>query len=210
MINREDILELTRRMTPQRNCFSRIAGAYITAEGEIDETFNTAFLKLSGSDRAKNLALAKTVPFAETNVQLKEYRFPDAAMRKDSLWQLLYALKSCELKDDALLYLLYEQIADGHVTDYPYAVFVFFGSYDIPRKGTDREWIEGSEEVYDFLICTVSPLKAPYEPGETEFGFLFPAFSDRSADTGRIDLLAADPGHPHEGLHYKLFGERKK
>ena len=27
-INRDDMLELTRRMTPKRNCFSRIAGAY--------------------------------------------------------------------------------------------------------------------------------------------------------------------------------------
>lgn len=29
MINREDMLELTRRMTPSRTCFDRIAGAYI-------------------------------------------------------------------------------------------------------------------------------------------------------------------------------------
>ena len=100
MINREDMLELTRRMTPSRTCFSRIAGAYITADGEIDETFNTNFLGLSGNDKAKNLALAKTVPFADTNRMLKEYRFPEQAMGKDSLWQLLYALRACELKDD--------------------------------------------------------------------------------------------------------------
>ena len=29
MINREDMLELTRRMTPERTCFDRIAGAYV-------------------------------------------------------------------------------------------------------------------------------------------------------------------------------------
>ena len=28
-IDREDMLELTRRMTVSRNCFSRIAGAYM-------------------------------------------------------------------------------------------------------------------------------------------------------------------------------------
>lgn len=32
-INRDDMLELTRRMTPKRNCFSRIAGAYFDEEG---------------------------------------------------------------------------------------------------------------------------------------------------------------------------------
>ncbi len=49
MINREDMLELTRRMTPNRHCFDRVAGAYMTADGEIDDTFNIHFLKLSGS-----------------------------------------------------------------------------------------------------------------------------------------------------------------
>ena len=44
-IDREDMLELTRRMTVSRNCFSRIAGAYMDEEGFIDGTFNTHFLK---------------------------------------------------------------------------------------------------------------------------------------------------------------------
>ena len=35
-INREDMLELTRRMTPKRNCFSRIAGAYFDGEGFVE------------------------------------------------------------------------------------------------------------------------------------------------------------------------------
>ena len=45
-INREDMLELTRRMTPKRNCFSRIAGAYFDEEGFVDGTFNRHFLNL--------------------------------------------------------------------------------------------------------------------------------------------------------------------
>ena len=75
MINREDMLELTRRMTIKRNCFSRIAGAYMDEEGFVDGTFNTHFLKLSASDQTRNLAIAKTIPFSETNINLKEYQF---------------------------------------------------------------------------------------------------------------------------------------
>ena len=40
MINREDMLELTRRMTPSRNHMVRLAGAYMDEEGYIDGTFN--------------------------------------------------------------------------------------------------------------------------------------------------------------------------
>lgn len=57
-IDREDMLELTRRMTLSRSCFGRVAGAYMDEEGFIDGTFNTHFQKLSGADRTKNLKLS--------------------------------------------------------------------------------------------------------------------------------------------------------
>ena len=46
-INREDMLELTRRMTVARTSFRRIAGCYVDEEGEFDGSFNTNFLNLS-------------------------------------------------------------------------------------------------------------------------------------------------------------------
>ena len=74
-INRDDMLELTRRMTPKRNCFSRIAGAYFDEEGLIDGTFNRHFLKLPQKDIDANLKLAKTVPFEQTNKNRGFYPF---------------------------------------------------------------------------------------------------------------------------------------
>ena len=58
MINREDMLELTRRMTPARTSFVRMAGCYTDSGGEYDGSFNIHFLKLSGSEKARNLAIA--------------------------------------------------------------------------------------------------------------------------------------------------------
>lgn len=94
MIHRDDMLELTRRMTPSRTCFDRVAGAYITEEGEIDDSFNIHFLKLSEREKTRNLAIAKTIPFARTNEQLKEYTFPVTAKGKDSMWQLLQGIRA--------------------------------------------------------------------------------------------------------------------
>ena len=67
MINRDDMLELTRRMTPARTSFVRMAGCYTDSDGEYDGSFNIHFLKLSGSEKARNLAIAKKIPFAESN-----------------------------------------------------------------------------------------------------------------------------------------------
>lgn len=207
MINREDMLELTRRMTPSRTCFDRIAGAYINDMGEVDESFNIHFGKLSGSEKARNLELAKAIPFAQTNIQLKEYHFPEEAKGKDSMQQLLEAIRQCGLKNDALMELLYEQIADGYPVDYEFAVFVFHGVYDVPLKAKDKESLWESEEVYDFIICTVSPMREQYEPAEPVFGFLYPAFSDRSGDPEKIDVFHADAERTEEGLMYKLLGK---
>lgn len=206
MINREDMLELTRRMTPARTCFDRIAGSYINDMGEIDESFNIHFLKLTGAQKAKNLALAKAIPFSKTNEQLKEYTFPENSKGKDSMWQLLQGMKACGLKNDALMEIFYEQIADGYPVDHDVAVYVFHGTYDVPLKGKDKKELFESEEVYEFLICTVSPMQAEYEPDEPVFGFLYPAFSDRSADINKIDIFHADDKNVEEGLMYKFFG----
>ena len=207
MINREDMLELTRRMTPARTCFDRIAGAYINDMGEVEDSFNVHFGKLSGSEKSRNLALAKAIPFAKTNEQLKEYTFSEKAKGKDSIYTLLRAIQQCGLKNDALMELLYEQIADGFPVDYEFATFVFHGTYDVPIKAKDKESLWDSEEVYDFIICTVSPMAGEYEPAEPMFGFLYPAFSDRSGDEEKIDIFHADPECVEEGLLYKILGK---
>ena len=206
MINRDDMLELTRRMTPSRTCFDRIAGAYVNEWGEIEDTFNIHFGKLSASEQTKNLNLAKTIPFSRTNDQLKEYAFSENVKGPGSIHQLLMGIRECGLKNDDLMDVLYEQLADGYPVDYDCAFYVLHGIYDVPLKAKDKENLRESEEIYDFMICLVSPMKGEYEPDEPVFGFLYPAFSDRSADLDRIDIFHKDPERLEEGLMYKLLG----
>ena len=189
MIDRNDMLELTRRMTPSRNCFFRVAGAYVDKDLDMD-TFNIHFGKLGAAETKQKLDMAKAVIFSETNENLREYKFGDN--RKKSLWPLLVTLKDNGLKDDAMLDTLYEIIGENYRASDEYGIFLFYGSYDVPVKAKDKTWLEGSEEVYDFIICAIAPLEGEYEPGKSEFGFLFPAFADRSADIDRIKKKLED------------------
>lgn len=197
MMKREDLLELTRRMTPKRNCFTRTAGAYLTPQGEIDGTYNIHFQKLSPAETAQNLKLAKTVPFAGGTGNLREYDFPSSNPSSANMWQMLLALTACELKNDAMLENLYELIGETCRFDTDFAVSVFHGNYDVPGRAGDNAYLHDSDLVYSFLICTVSPLEDEYVPGDPQWGFLFPSFSNRRPDTTHIAVFEADPLSPH-------------
>lgn len=205
MIDRNDMLELTRRMTLERTCFDRIAGAYINDMGEVDGSFNIHFGKLSPKEKKRNLAMAKAVPFSRTNDQLKEYEFTDTSKGRDTMYRLLSVLQKCGLKNDEVLDIFYEQMADGYPVDHDFSVYLYHGVYDVPLKAKDKADLFESEEVYDFLICTISPLRGEYEPGDPVFGFLYPAFSERSADDRKLYIFHKDPERPEDGLLYKLL-----
>ena len=200
MIRREDMLELTRRMTLSRTSFTRIAGCYVDRDGEFDGSFNTNFLKLSAEERTKKLKLAKEIPFSPTNVNLKKYEFTQSMRRPGSMWQLLMAMNECGLKNDALMDTFYDVVMEQYHTYSDYAILVFHDRYDIPAKASDNERLWESEEVFEYMICAVCPMTGEYEPGKPECGFLFPAFTDRSGDLNHIAVFQADTGHPHDEI----------
>lgn len=198
-INRDHMLEITRRMTPSRTAMTRIAGCYMDKDGFVDGTFNINFLKLSASEKNRNLAIAKAIPFAETNTKLKRYSFIEES--SVSVRQLLLGLKACALKNDALLDTFYELVSEKYHTLSSYSIFFFHSTYDIPIKGTDKSDLWDSEEVYEYLICAFCPVTGDYEPGEPEFGFIFPAFCERTEDPDYIDIYEKNPQKPHQDMY---------
>ena len=84
-------------------------------------------------------------------------------------------------------------------------MFFFHSTYDIPIKGADKESLWDSEEVYEYLICALCPVSGDYEPGDPEFGFIFPAFCDRTEDPDYIDIYEKNPDRPHITL-YNILG----
>ena len=178
MLRREDMLELTRRMTPARSSIDRIAGCYFDEDGYSAGSFNRNFLNLKVSEKEKNLKLAKAIPFSETNVQLTELDFPGETRESGDMMRLLDAIMECGLKNDALLETFYEVLAEQQPKGRPFAVFLFH------------------------------PVHGDYETGEPFCGFLYPSFKDRSTDIFHIALFEKDPGVSGEGLLRTLGCER--
>lgn len=211
MINREDMMELTRRMNVSRTSFTRVAGCYVDEDGEFDGSFNTNFLKLSAPERAKQLKLAKAVVFSETNEKLKQYEFSGQKQQTESMWKLLMGIRQSGLKNDAMLDVFYDVVMEhfqSNMEKKPYGIFVFHDRYDVPMKAEDKKRLWESEEVYEYLICAICPLIGEYEPGEPECGFLFPAYTDRCADLNHINVFQRKGAHAKEELEMKILGVR--
>lgn len=205
MIDREDMLALTRRMTLARTSFTRIAGCYVDRDGDFSGSFNINFLKLSAAERTQKLKLAKDIPYSPTNVNLKKYELTDSMRGPGSMWQLLMGMNECGLKNDALMDTFYDVVMENYRANDQYAILVFHDRYDIPAKASDKERLWESEEVFEYMICAICPMSGEYEPGRPECGFLFPAFTDMSGDLNHIDIFQADAGRPHNEL-LKVLG----
>ena len=63
-------------------------------EGFEDGTFNIHFRKLSPAEMKRNLDIAKAIPFAKTNEELKEYDFPND--KPGTITEMLSCLKNFE------------------------------------------------------------------------------------------------------------------
>ena len=59
------------------------------------------------------------------------------------------------------------------------------------------------------MICAICPLKGDYEPDKPDWGFLFPAYSDRSTELNHIDIFQSDTAHPQLEL-LRTFGLDQK
>ena len=127
------------------------------------------------------------------------------------------ALSQYGLKDDLLVQTLCEQLAEGicgtedkpnrtnHLCGQEFGIYIYHGIYDIPKKGSDQSEQWESEEVYSFLVCVAAPVDKDYNAGKPKCGFIFPAFEDRSAEHGKIDIFFENPDCPDEGFLRKIL-----
>ena len=171
------------------------------------------------TDFGRDLFQMIYIPFSKTNEQLKCYKFPEGDMTYDSIHKLLMALSQYGLKDDLLVQTLCEQLAEGicdtkdssdkinRLQGQEFGIYIYHGIYDIPKKGSDHSEQWESEEIYSFLICVVAPVDKDYNAGTPKCGFIFPAFEERSAEPGKIDIFFEIPEYPDEGFLNRIIGQ---
>ncbi len=211
-MNKKEISEIKKQFTPEHCSITRICGCYVDGEGERKTEMKEAFLSLPEEEMFKYFEIFRKNLSGTLGKNLINLEFPLAAENEGSIHDLLLRLRETGLGDDVLLDTFYDKILENLDIEGSFLVLLIHSAYDIPGKSTDgNEMFDASDEVYNYLLCTVCPVKLT-RPGlcyNTEAGvirnrvrdwlvempvtgFLFPAFNDRSTDIHSLLLYSKD------------------
>lgn len=201
-MNKKEILEIRKQFSPQKNTVTRICGCYVDADKEKRTTFQEAFFALPEEEAFKYFEILKKTLSGGLGRNLMTMEFPLESEKEGGSQEFLMRLKASALKDDVLIEEFYDRIIGSY--DYPenYLIILVHGAYDVPGKANDDlEMFDASDEVYEYLLCSLCPVKLSkeglsYDAEANGFrnrvrdwiveapqtGFLFPAFHDRSTD----------------------------
>lgn len=213
-ITKRDVQELRRRLTKKACTFDRVTGYYVNSGKEVVLKFSENFKNLEEEDFFKYLDIAKKVFSGTLGKNLLELTFENTETAKERQ-TFLQSLRTDETCTDELIEQFYTQFMDCYHQEGSYLILLFHDIYDVPKRAKDRQKLDESEEVYEYLVCAVCPVELSkaalgYREDENrigacdrdwivaqpEIGFVYPAFADRSADINAILYYAKSDSHP--------------
>lgn len=202
-MNKKEISEIKKRFTKTKCSITRICGCYVDAEKQKRMTLKEAFLGLPEEEMFKYIDIFRKTLSGSIGKTLMNMEFPaEQEIKEDGTQVFLMQLLESKLKDEKLLDQFYDKIIANYNYPENYFIILVHDAYDIPKITSDGvENFDASEYVYDYLLCSICPVKLS-KPGlcynaETnniqdrirdwlvqppELGFLFPAFNDRNMD----------------------------
>ena len=210
-----DILELKKRLTKNGCTFTKMCGCYVNADKEKILKINESFLNLEEDEFYKFLDIAKKVLSGTFGNNILQLDFKREENKQDFFWKL----DKSGLKDEELLDEFYDGIIEKYDAQGNYLILVFHDAYDVISKDKNREELENSDEVYEYILCAICPVELSkanlgYDEEENKFtsvtrdwivgavesGFVFPAFDERSADVNSVLCYTKNPKAPHDEL----------
>ena len=202
-MNKKEISEIKRRFTKTKCSVTRLCGCYVDAEKNKRLTLKEAFQGLPDEEMFKYIDIFRKTLSGSLGRTLMNMEFPtEQETAEDGAQRFLMRLLESRLQDDELLEQFYDRVIETYPNPENYFFILVHDAYDIPKISTGgMENFDASEYVYDYLLCSICPVKLT-KPGlcynaETnhiqdrirdwlvqppELGFLFPAFNDRNMD----------------------------
>lgn len=219
-MNKKEIAEIKKTLKPSAGCVQHIRCFHITMDKQCVETPVTAVARMDEEDLFNYLSLFKSTLTGALGKKLQNLSDP-----KEDIQNRLYSTLKGEMKDDALVKEICDSIRDNYVSAEDYFIMLMFGKYDIPVKNGNDEDEGESNDVYNYIIGCICPMKTPkgglsydrvnntltesFPPqlvSAPAFGFLFPAFHDRAADVNSILSYCKSNSDEYANMYENVLG----
>lgn len=202
-MNQKELREIRKRFTLDKDSISHVYGCYVNAAKDIVARMDMSMGLMEQEEAELYLKLLKKSISGTLGKNLLDIEFSTKQVEDSDEHRLLQALRQSHLRDEDMRELFYKRgIESLDFGDDSYVILLASDSYDIPFKGRDDElWEEGSNEVFDYIICCICPVKdaraslryfaeeqnfrgasSGHVLGNPELGFMFPSFDDRSTN----------------------------
>lgn len=225
-MNEKEVSEIRRRFRPDKNNITHVYGCYVNEKQEIVSEFDQPLSQLPQEEAENLLGVLRRALSGTLGKNLIDMPFSTAQVVDSDEHRLLMALRDARLEDRETLHAFFERVAAAYRVDGTYLILLASDTYDIPYRGRDGASLEdASNEVYRYLLCAVCPVKQT-KPALTYFvpesafknaepdwlvappalGFLFPAFTDRSADIYAALYYTRDTAEGCPAFTEAIFG----
>lgn len=202
-MNKKEIAEIKKRFTKTKCSITKLCGCYVDAEKNKRLIMKEAFLSLPEEEMFKYIDIFRKTLSGSIGRTLLNMEFPkEQETNEDGTQRFLVQIVESGLQDDELLERFYDTFIETYPYPENYMIILIHDAYDIPAVTEDGiENIDASEYVYNYILCSVCPVKLT-KPGlcynaqtnhiedrirdwlvePPQLGFLFPAFNDRNQD----------------------------
>ena len=201
-MNEKEISEIRRRFRADKSNITHVRGCYVNEKQEIVSQFDQPLSLLPQEECENMLSVLRRTLSGTLGKNLIEMPFTTAQVVDSDEHRLLMALRDSKLTDEEAVRMFFEKVIASYRPEGTYLILLANDTYDVPYRAKDGETLEdASENIYNYVLCTVCPVKQTkpvlgYDVPENTFhnrdidwivsapqlGFLFPSFTDRSAD----------------------------
>lgn len=217
-MNKKEVSEIKGLFKRDGGAIDRICGCLIDGEKQIRMSFCDAFLSLSQEEIDKYFEIFRKALSGSLGKNLHTLEYTLDQELSGSGHKRLMALRKTGFKDDSVLEEFYKSVAENYQYGESYYVVMIHCNYDVPGRGSDNlEMEDASEEVYEFVLCCICPVKLSeaglcYNTQTNRIeermrdqwieapmnAFLFPAFDDRSSNIHSLLYYAKKTEELHE------------
>ena len=146
-MNKKEISEIKKTLTPENSVITRICGCYVDGEKEIKFKSKDAFHALSEEEAFKYFDIFKHSLSGIIGKNLLNLEFPIEEEAEGGKQEFLLRLKNSKLEDDDLLDEVYRKIVENYIYASNYYIILIHGIYDIPGRSSDGSEMFDSSEI---------------------------------------------------------------